>query len=184
MVHDNLLKRFHQIGSMGKLAMLLDPRTKDFSIFGNKFKKDCEQTLLQECLQIANNMKCIEKENSNNTPNSKKRKLQILLEDSTEQKTHQEDSFKVQIQLELYSYLRMPSISLEEDVLSWWKANQHLFPTLTQLAKKYLCISATSAPSERLFSVGGNIVTDKRCLLSSEHIRSLICLHDNLDLLK
>jgi hypothetical protein len=186
-VHDQLNQRFYQIGTVGKLALLLDPRTKDLPVFGQKFRQECENALQQECLAIAKDLqqKAQTNPNSDNTLVSKKKKLQSLLEESVSSKpSSQSNNLNNYVQLELLSYLRMPNITLEENPLLWWKAHQHLFPTLNILARKYLCIPATSAPSERLFSVGSNIVTDNRHSLSPEHIRSLMFLHDNLDLIE
>ena len=49
---------------------------------------------------------------------------------------------------------------------------------------KYLAIPATSASSERAFSVAGNIVTLRRCRLSHDVIEDLHFLHENLWVLK
>ena len=39
--------------------------------------------------------------------------------------------------------------------LEWWKAQEKQFPLLGRLIHRYLCICATSVPSERVFSAGG-----------------------------
>jgi hypothetical protein len=39
--------------------------------------------------------------------------------------------------------------------LLWWHDRRHLFPRLFQLMKRFLCIPATSASSERVFSLAG-----------------------------
>ena len=44
------------------------------------------------------------------------------------------------------------------DPLEWWRCNGDRFIRLSCLARKLLCITATSVPSERLFSSAGNIV--------------------------
>ena len=49
-----------------------------------------------------------------------------------------------------------------EESLEWWKLNQHRFPILSSIAKKYLCIPTTSVPCERLFNDAGTVVDRKR----------------------
>jgi hypothetical protein len=44
------------------------------------------------------------------------------------------------------------------DPLAWWKGNERKFPILAKLARMYLAIQATSAPSERIFSVASRII--------------------------
>lgn len=66
------------------------------------------------------------------------------------------------IEVEIKSYLQSVEVDAEANPLEWWRLHQTNFPRLANLAKKYLCIPATSAPSERAFSTGGNIVTCQR----------------------
>jgi hypothetical protein len=70
------------------------------------------------------------------------------------------------------------------DILPWWKVRAEKFPTLWRLAMLYFAIPATSAGSERAFSVAGNIVTAKRCRLSTDTVEDLHFLHGNLWVLK
>ena len=66
-----------------------------------------------------------------------------------------------------------------DDVLGWWRVHATHFPSLSILARKYLCIPATSASSERSFSTAGRIVEKRRTSLSAEIVDSLLVLHDN-----
>lgn len=88
------------------------------------------------------------------------------------------------IESDIEEFLRKPKLSLAEDAILWWKRNQSNFPLLAQIAKKYLCITATSVPSERVFSVGGNILTKGRYNLSDEHVEQLIFLTKNKNLIQ
>jgi len=42
-----------------------------------------------------------------------------------------------------------------------------------------LCIPATSAPSERLFSEAGQVVKHSRTLLNSDRVEQLVFIHEN-----
>ena len=74
-------------------------------------------------------------------------------------------SLEQAVEAELSSYLVSPVQDSEGSPLDWWREHQVHFPTLSKVAKKYLCIPATSSPSERVFSSGGNIVTCLRSCL-------------------
>ena len=45
------------------------------------------------------------------------------------------------------SYFQMETLD-PEDPLTWWRDTQMMFPRLSELARKYLCIPATSSSSE------------------------------------
>ena len=47
-------------------------------------------------------------------------------------------------------------------LLTWWKENSSRYPLLSQVARQVLCVPASSATSERTFSVSGLIVTPLR----------------------
>lgn len=81
------------------------------------------------------------------------------------------------------NYLKLPVIGEQDDPLAWWRANALSFPSLVPLARHYLAIAATETFSERVFSVGGNIVTNKRTNLLAENVRQIIFCHDNLSAL-
>ena len=53
-----------------------------------------------------------------------------------------------------------------------------LFPNLSKLARRVLCVPATSASSERMFSHAGLTVTKNRARLLPENAEMLIFLHD------
>ncbi|XP_057691298.1 E3 SUMO-protein ligase ZBED1-like [Corythoichthys intestinalis] len=84
------------------------------------------------------------------------------------------------VEAEFNNYLLTPCIDKDQDALAWWKIYQINFPRLSKLACKYLCIPATSSPSERLFSASGNIVTCQRSCLKPEMVDKLVFLAKNL----
>ncbi|XP_069476344.1 E3 SUMO-protein ligase ZBED1-like [Ambystoma mexicanum] len=77
-------------------------------------------------------------------------------------------------------YKALPILPGNEDPLIWWKQHQKELPILSHLAQKYLCIPATSVPSERVFSSSGYILSPFRSRLSTEHVNMLVFLHHNL----
>lgn len=52
------------------------------------------------------------------------------------------------------------------DPLLWWKVRQAKYPKLSKVARRFLCVIATSVPCERVFSKSGWIVNKRRTLLS------------------
>jgi hypothetical protein len=64
--------------------------------------------------------------------------------------------------------------------LSWWKNNQTKYKMLSEVALRLLCIPATSAPSERGFSVAGLTMSKDQARLAPQTANELIFLHDAL----
>ena len=65
------------------------------------------------------------------------------------------------------------------NVLQWWKDNKTLFPSLFKAAQTYLHIPATSVPSERIFSLAGYIVRDRRSKILATNVNKSIFLKKN-----
>ena len=68
-------------------------------------------------------------------------------------------------------------------VLEWWASHQDQFPTISVLAGEYLCIPASSASIERMFSVNGHHLNKRRRGLEKGKVQELTMLRDNLDML-
>ena len=71
-------------------------------------------------------------------------------------------------------------LDAEEEPLPWWKRNEKKYPMLAIMARKYLCVCATSSASERLFSSSGQIVTSLRAHLNPNKVEMLVFLSNNL----
>jgi hypothetical protein len=50
--------------------------------------------------------------------------------------------------------------------LLWWRDQQEKLPIMSKLARRVLCIPATSAPSERVFSAAGLTIAHRRASLN------------------
>ena len=83
-------------------------------------------------------------------------------------------------QREIERYISFPCQEIDSSPLDWWKREETQFPLLSKLARKYLCICATSVASERVFSTGGNIVSDTRNSLKPQKVDELVFLAKNL----
>lgn len=84
------------------------------------------------------------------------------------------------VEAELNSYLQSANADSDTNPLEWWKTHCTAYPKVSLLAKRYLCIPATSSPSERAFSTGGNIVTCHRAALKPDAVDRLVFLAKNL----
>ena len=62
------------------------------------------------------------------------------------------------------------------DVMLWWKNNSTKYPKLSKLAINLLSIPASSASSERVFSLAGNIITEKRNRFEPKTVDSILFL--------
>ncbi|XP_024875340.1 zinc finger BED domain-containing protein 4-like [Temnothorax curvispinosus] len=63
---------------------------------------------------------------------------------------------------ELRQYLKQSVIARHYDPFQHWKSLQNSFPTLYELAIRYISIISTSVPSERKFSEAGDIKSNER----------------------
>jgi len=90
---------------------------------------------------------------------------------------------KSSVQLEMDVYFREPTISRDDDMLTWRSRNASRFPLMSKLAKKYLAPPPSSVASERLFSTAGDVLTDNRNRLLPERAEELIFLKVNMPLL-
>ena len=56
------------------------------------------------------------------------------------------------------------------DAMMFWKTNRYTYPILSAMARDFLAIQASSVPSERAFSSGGNLVSKRRCSMTGKTI--------------
>ena len=150
--------------SEGMIATFLDPRCKSLS-FANELQKDQTKTLLKRIY------------------NERKQELGIIQQQQQPQPQSPTSSFLKNIfsnrhrherQNEIDEYMMIEEIDINTCPFKWWASQESRFPILSQLAKKYLAIPATSAASERLFSDAGNIITVRRVNLLPSTFEHLI----------
>ena len=78
--------------------------------------------------------------------------------------------------LEIEAYFSQTIIERSKNPLEFWNLNKLCFPKLFEATRIVLTIPATAAPSERVWSDAGNIVTDARQNLSPTNFRMLLFL--------
>jgi len=89
------------------------------------------------------------------------------------------------LKIELDTFFKMPALpKAKMDVLAWRKIQEPVLPLLADIARKYFCVPASSAPSEKLFSASGNVCTKLRSSLDPTNLELLVYLHDNGDRVK
>ena len=130
------------------------------------FKKEKENQ--KEGSNISN---VLETSDISNSLRSKKRKT--LMERLAK------DSVVVALDDEVGEYLKLHEIHINSDPLVWWDEKKDKFPILSNLAQKYLAVSATSTASERLFSDAGNLITNKRTRIKPKLFKKIIFLKRN-----
>ena len=81
---------------------------------------------------------------------------------------------------EFDNYLKLNPLKSCDNCLEQWSPNSLQFPNLAKLAKKYLCVPATSVPAEQVISVAGEVISNKRSSLKLENVDMLIFLNKNI----
>jgi len=76
---------------------------------------------------------------------------------------------------ELDRYLAL-QIDEETDPLLWWQAHAKEYPIVSNMARDYLTIQATSVASEQAFSVACNVISKTRNRLLPETARACLCM--------
>ena len=88
-------------------------------------------------------------------------------------------SITEQVQKEIELYKGMPAIPSGQDPVAWWWGKRDTLPNLSALSEVYLCVQASSTPSERVFSCAGQAISQERCRILPEKANMLIFLQKN-----
>jgi hypothetical protein len=75
-------------------------------------------------------------------------------------------------------WMKQQPMKRDTNVLKYWVSKEYEYPIIAQIARDHLAIPATSAASESVFSIGGDIITKKRNKLGVDNTRRLLCLRD------
>lgn len=162
------------------IAMTLDPRFK-------RIHAENPIAFSRACTKINEEIKCLEAIRKNAKKTTDKEKPQkeeevtgIWRHHIELKKAHgqsQEGAMIGGLHQELKLYLSEPLSDSSTRPIQFWNLRKEVFPSLSKIALKYLTITATSVPSERLFSTCGDILTDDRNRLDPYKLPQLCFLH-------
>ncbi len=147
--------RFGDLSNPIKIATMLDPRMKDLDFLPKSRRTPAFNILLGELEQ--------EEQSEEAGPASYSVMVMAALfpARSTSLPSHPQERPDVANELQRYRAHPVVCSNLSEfSILSWWRSHENVYPTLAALAKTYLALPASPAPSERVFSkvnVGGGM---------------------------
>ena len=145
----------------GMIATLLDPRCKSLN-FANESQRNHTKALLREIYNVKKQeLGVIQQQVPQSTVNP------LLQNMYANRHRHGRQD-------EIEQYMMIEEIDVNTCPFKWWASQESRFPILSQLARKYLAIPATSAASERLFSDAGNVMTVRRVNLLPTTFEHLI----------
>ena len=164
------------------LATLTDPRFKD-RFFGSNIVKASAKDMLQEELRKESpSESLVDNVDRTKAPSPKRHKNNSLLEvfsdiiDTSSAETNSPMN-------EVDCYLMEPLLDYKESQpFVWWADHKSRYPTVAQVARRYLSATATSIPSERLFSAAGNVYDDRRNRITADHAQHLLFIKSNYSL--
>ena len=192
-VIDDLQSRYTFTGNVMEIleaAMLLDPRFKTKYLEDDELE-NVKERIMEEAIHIDITPTVPVPEgreppsSSAGPPLKKQKSLGTLFKDHEIYDQLADDVMPIiskdqQISNEIQTYIGAARLDFEQNPLLWWKTHGESYPFLKQLARKYLCVCATSAASERLFSTSGNVISSLRVSLKPEKVEMLTFLSKNL----
>lgn len=150
------------------IAQALNPN------FRCTWMNDEEKAKITELLQSEASM--YQRPQDTETESNEENLWSLVAEDIAE--THPSESCEVLKYLEMRNALNRGQNPV--NVLCWWKTHQDRFPALFQVALRFLCIPATSVPSECVFSQAKDVIAPKRCRLSEQSVKASVILAKQL----
>ncbi|CAB4488933.1 unnamed protein product [Rhizophagus irregularis] len=156
------------------IATFLDPRFKHFKWSTNSERDRANQLVKKLYDELKINLRVpddIEHRSLEENNDDNDNLFSDLEGNFTQTNTEEED--------EVSRYVKLQDIRVKDDPLMWWLNHRDSFPTLAQLARKYLSIPATSVPSERLFLDAGNHISAKRTRLAPDLVNKVLFLKRN-----
>ena len=171
---DNCALKFNtEVDRAAQISAILDPRYRQLNFLAGADAGKCRDVLTAA-------FRILELETKGDSPIQpsalKKRKRGRDDEENAEFNFNIDDDSpsKGAITNEVQRYTALPNEPKDTDILSWWRSHSQTFPLLSQLARRYLAIPASSASSERLFSRMKLVATDARQNLKPDTLCMLL----------
>ncbi|CAB4441707.1 unnamed protein product [Rhizophagus irregularis] len=156
-------EKFHCISvnlynSTATLALVLDPRYKTQILPNSVSVEDAKQLLLEKFNSYQNMEQTLTADDESEIKEDNvgdKRKTSGILSRMIQKKRKFNN---LQSRNKIMEYLAIPVESIDIDPCEWWKHHKVQYPLLEKIACDYICIPATSVPSEQAFSKSGELV--------------------------
>ncbi|CAG8692579.1 12043_t:CDS:1 [Cetraspora pellucida] len=161
-----------------RLALFFDLQTKDMQIFSEDERHSTISEACIEYLELATNY--YESNNLSDAAPSDINSEDIFSSPMAQEHSSQNDNNIANH--EFNSYLLLPRVQGETDILQWWASRKADYPILAKLARKCLSILAMLVTSEHLFLSAGLTITEKRIHLNSQFVESVLLLKAALKL--
>lgn len=178
-ISEKLLQYFNstELDQLLSAVSFLDPRFKSLKFLSSSERLNAHARLKTMASEITSTPEPFEV-----SPSKRFKDDKGLLDfsDSSDSNGCTSSLTRTAVEKEIDTYKIEEQLQHGDDPLQWWHKNQHRFVTLAQLARKWLCVQATSVPAERLFSSAGEIVSKKRSSLKPENVDILLFLSNNL----
>ena len=159
-------------------ATFLDPRFKKYAFGVEDHAKNAQQWVTDEVAQlIANNQREADVPAAMET-DVRSDDLWSYFDEKVANQTNLATP-STSAHLAVKQYVEMKAINRKMNPLDFWRNHEKTFPELAILAQKYLCVPATSVPSERLFSKTGCLTQDRRSRLGSKKMNQIIFINGN-----
>uniref|UniRef100_A0AAZ1XPQ9 HAT C-terminal dimerisation domain-containing protein n=1 Tax=Oreochromis aureus TaxID=47969 RepID=A0AAZ1XPQ9_OREAU len=165
----------HSVHMLYKIATFLTPNLRGLRMLDERGR----QNVIQGVKEMIEDLKFDHAHDEDVEPTPAKRPTVLHKFSDWEEEEESCGSKSLDVQIQEYRTMKL-ELSSQQNILQWWNSNSSQFPALSNLARFVLCIPATSAPSERAFSLCGRILEERRSVLKPSSVSDILFLHGNL----
>ena len=182
------LPNYWIISDVHYIATMLHPNLKSFNHTPHE-RYRAESILkieFDKCYEVEQGRLPQHNSNQRKHPPPKKSSLSVSLDDVFDlPMSPDKNENDISTKTELERYLADETkIDKEMNVLVYWNNNQSTYPILGSIARRVLSVPATNTTIERLFSISGNTVTNRRTRLQTSKVNQLLFIRRNLMVLR